>query len=322
MYNVFFWIFPYLQYKTTTNMHTRTLLLAFLVMSQLLHAQTEGREIPLYPAIVPNSYSLPADEQTDQRPTGGRFIMGTSVPTLTIFRPAKPNGQAVVICPGGGYRGVALDKEGLLVAQELLRDGITAFVLKYRTPSDKHQVDKSLAPLQDAQQAIRFVRQHAAEYQVHPRKVGIMGFSAGGHLAASAGTRFQKSADPNNTDTTSIRPDFLVLIYPVISFSDELVHAGSRTALLGEHPTDADILRCSAEKQVSPDTPPAFLVHAADDKTVPVGNSLAFYKACTDQGILSEMHLYPAGGHGFGLFNTTTPDKWIERLKNWMSTLQ
>ena len=286
---------------------------------QAQHAQ--GREIPLYPGEVPNSRRVPSTEQTEQRDVGGRFISGISMPTLTIFRPEKPNGQAVVICPGGGYRGVAFDKEGILVAQELIREGVTAFVLKYRSPSDRTNVDKSLAPLQDAQQAIRFVRQHAVEYGISPVKVGILGFSAGGHLAASAGTRFRKGADANNADTTSLRPDFLVLIYPVISFSEKLSHAGSRRLLLGEQPTEADILLCSAEKQVSSATPPVFLVHAADDKSVPVGNSLVFYQSCMDQGVSAEMHLYPAGGHGFGLNNPTTPDQWMERLKNWLKTL-
>lgn len=297
-------------------------MLSFVCMSVLLHAQDgQGREIPLYPGAVPNSRPVPSAEQTEQLDVGGRFISGTSVPTLTIFRPKQPNGQAVVICPGGGYRGVAFDKEGILVAQELIREGITAFILKYRSPSDRTNVDKSLAPLQDAQQAIRFVRQHAVEYGISPAKVGILGFSAGGHLAASAGTRFHKAVDPNNTDSTSLRPDFLVLIYPVISFSEKLGHAGSRRLLLGEQPTEADILLCSAEKQVSKTTPPVFLVHAADDKTVPVGNSLVFYQACIDKGVSAEMHLYPAGGHGFGLYNQTTPDQWIERLKNWLKIL-
>lgn len=301
-------------------MRTFLFLLCAVAMHYSLSAQTDGEEIPLYASAIPNVRTTSAQEQTDQRTTGGRFIAGTTVPTLTIFRPAKPNGQAVIICPGGGYRGVAFDKEGILVARELNQEGITAFVLKYRTPSDQAQIDKSLAPLQDAQQAIRYVRQRASAFSLSPNQIGIMGFSAGGHLAASAATRFQKPADPNNGDTTSLRPDFAILIYPVISFSNELTHAGSRTALLGERPNEADILRYSADKQVTPATPPTFLVHAADDKTVSVGNSLAFYEACIDQKVSAEMHLYPAGGHGFGLFNTTTPDLWIERLKNWLKT--
>lgn len=285
---------------------------------QNLSAQPEGKEIALYPGDIPNSRKVADTEQVEARANGGRFISKTAIPTLTAFVPEHPNGKAVVICPGGGYRGTAFDKEGVLVAQSLLEDSITAFVLKYRTPSDETNIDKSLAPLQDAQQAIRFVRKNAGKYHLDPQKIGIMGFSAGGHLAASAATRFQKPADPNEPDTTSLRPDFVVLIYPVISLSDELMHAGSRTNLLGENPSEAEILLCSADKQVSPQSPPAFLVHAADDKAVPVGNSLAYYRACLENGVPAEMHLYPKGGHGFGMFNTTTPDKWIERLKNWL----
>lgn len=286
-----------------------------------MHAQPKSSEIPLYPGAVPNSKNVPDPEQVEARATGGRFISGTAVPTLTIFEPAAPNGKAVVICPGGGYRGTAFDKEGILVAESLLEDSITCFVLKYRTPSDLTNVDKSLAPLQDAQQAIRYVRQQAPRYHLDRSKVGIMGFSAGGHLAASAATRYQQPADPDQMDTTALRPDFVILIYPVISFSEPLVHKGSRTNLLGDAPTEADILLCSPDQQVTPQSPPAFLVQAADDRAVPVGNSLAYYSACIANGVSAEMHLYPRGGHGFGLFNTTTKDVWMDRLKNWLRGL-
>ncbi len=298
--------------------NTSLILLLFLTVIFSAKAQ---QEMPLYPGVIPNSRNVPDPEVVEGRETGGRFISNTAVPTLTVFLPKHPNGKAVVICPGGGYRGTAIDKEGILVAQALNEDSITAFVLKYRIPQDLTNVDKSLAPLQDAQQAIRFVRKNAAKYRIGPAKIGIMGFSAGGHLAASAATRFHKMADSNETDTTSVRPDFVALVYPVISFTDELTHMGSRTNLLGANPSPADILLCSAEKQVTPDSPPAFLVHAADDKVVPVGNSLAYYSACLENGVSAEMHLYPKGGHGFGMFNTTTPDEWMGRLRNWVRTL-
>lgn len=289
-------------------------------LGTILEAQS-GREMPLYPDSIPNSRNVPDAEHTELRPYGVRFIYDTSIPTLTVFRPDHPNGKAVIICPGGGYRGVSIDSEGILVARELIRDSITAFVLKYRTPSDRTAFDKSLAPLQDAQQAIRHVRRHALDYQIRPDQIGIMGFSAGGHLAASLATRYDEAADPEQADSTSLRPDFAILIYPVISFDDALAHQGSRTNLIGDNPGTEKLLRFSAEKQVSANTPPVFLVHTADDETVPVGNSLAFYQACLDKGVSAEMHLYPAGGHGFGLFNRTTPDKWIERVKNWLTTL-
>lgn len=279
------------------------------------------KEIPLYSGAVPNARAVLDPERIVERATGGRAFHDTAVPTLTILTPTHPNGKAVIICPGGGYVKTAFDKEGLLVAQALLEDSITAFVLKYRIPQDLTNVDKSLAPLQDAQQAIRYVRKNAKMYQLDPAKIGIMGFSAGGHLASAAATHFQKPADTNETDTTSIRPDFVVLIYPVISFSDELTHRGSREHLLGPTPTAAEILYWSNEEQVDHAAPPAFLVHTADDKAVPVGNSLVYYEACIAHGIPVEMHLYPRGGHGFGMYNITTPDDWMGRLKNWLSTL-
>lgn len=291
-------------------------LLSFTLVS--LKAQ---QELPLYHSVIPNSRQVPDPERIVERETGGRSVHDTAVPTLTVFAPPHPNGKAVIICPGGGYVKTAIDKEGFLVAQSLLEDSITAFVLKYRIPQDLTNIDKSLAPLQDAQQAIRYVRKNAVTYQLDTDKIGIMGFSAGGHLASSAATHFRKPADSNERDTTSFRPDFVILIYPVISFTDELAHRGSRGYLLGPNPTAAEILEWSNEEQVNALSPPAFLVHAADDKSVSVGNSLAYYSACVRHGVPAEMHLYPQGGHGFGIYNTTTPDDWMERLKNWISTL-
>lgn len=294
------------------------LFLLLCILATALPAQ----ELPLYPAAIPNARDVPDPETERMLAENSRFIMWTAVPTLTIVRPEEPTGQAVVICPGGGYRGTAFEHEGIRIAEALKTVGVTSFVLKYRIPNDTTNVDKSLAPLQDAQQAIRYVRQNAATYGVDPQRVGIMGFSAGGHLAATAATLFHRMADSNETDTTSVRPDFVALIYPVISLADEaLVHAGSRTNLLGEGPPPALTMYFSPDQQVRDGGPPAFLVHAADDTVVPVGNSLAFYAACIAHGIPAEMHLYPAGGHGFGLDNPTTPDRWIDRLKNWLQTL-
>ena len=292
-----------------------------LFLTFLFSAISAQKEIPLYEGRIPNSRNVPDPERVVHRGENNRAFHKTANPSLTIYSPKRPNGKAIVICPGGGYGYTAFDKEGSLVAQSLIEEGVTAFILKYRIPQDSTNVDKSLAPLQDAQQAIRHVRKNAAEYDVHPLKIGIMGFSAGGHLAASAATHFHKIADPNNLDTTSVRPDFAVLIYPVISFTDELTHMGSRTNLIGDNPNETDIFYWSNEKRVTPDTPPSFLVHAADDKAVPVVNSLAYYSACLENEVPVEMHLYPEGGHGFGLFNTSTEDVWMDRLKNWLETL-
>lgn len=288
-------------------------------LTLFLFAQTE---MPLYSGPIPNSRDVPDPETVSDRGPNNRAFNDTAIPTLTIHSPATPNGQAVVICPGGGYSRTAFDKEGTLVAQELNKEGITAFVLKYRIPQDRTNVDKSIAPLQDAQQALRYARKNAAKYKVDPNKIGIMGFSAGGHLAASAATHFYRIADPNERDTTSVRPDFAILIYPVISFTDELTHKGSRNNLIGTAPSAAEVQYWSNEQMVTPQTPPTFLIHAADDQVVVVGNSLAFYQACIDHKVPVEMHLYPKGGHGFGLYNTTTEDVWVERLKNWLRGLE
>ena len=290
------------------------------LFSIMLHAQT-STEMPLYKGAIPNSKPTAAKERVDTRPNGTRFIFGTTQPTLTVFVPQKPNGQGVVICPGGGYSGTAIDHEGLAVAKAFNAIGVAAFVLKYRMPLDTSCIDRSIAPLQDAQQAIRLVRQNAVQWKVNPRKIGIMGFSAGGHLASTAATHFFENADPGEKDTTSVRPDFAILIYPVISFNDELAHGGSRGNLLGKNFSEAQKFRFSNEQQVTAAAPPAFLVHSADDKTVEVENSIAYYLACHKYNIPVEMHLYPKGGHGYGMSNPTTKDKWMDRLQNWIDSL-
>ena len=285
-----------------------------------IYAQTP-RESMLYPGKIPNSKPAENLEKTEVNQWGISFTTATSIPTITPYFPDQPNGKAVVICPGGGYFGTAGDHEGKQVAEALNAAGITAFVLKYRIPEDRYCIDKSVAPLQDAQQAIRFVRKNAAAWNIRPDQIGILGFSAGGHLAATAATHFTASADPSERDTTSVRPDFAVLIYPVISFSDSIGHLGSRTALLGEHPGKEQIRLFSNELQVTPQTPPTFLVHAEDDTVVPVGNSTAFYRACLQNRVPVEMHLYPKGGHGFGLNNPTAVEQWIDRLTGWIKRL-
>ena len=277
-------------------------------------------EIPLYKNGVPNSKSSPDKENSVFKDNVTR-IAKVSNPTLTIFRAAKPNGKAVVICPGGGYSILAFDKEGTRVAEEMNRWGITAFVLKYRLPDDSTNIDKSLAPLQDAQQAIRLVRTNAKEWGINKNQIGIMGFSAGGHVASTAATHFNFKADADNADTVSVRPDFAILIYPVISFDSTITHKGSRNNLIGAKASAEKTNFFSNELQVSKNTPPSFLVQAADDGAVPVENSLRYYEACVKNKVPAEMHLYPKGGHGFGLNNKTTDDNWMERLKNWLNRL-
>jgi pectinesterase len=279
------------------------------------------QQIPLYKDVVPNSKPASNKENSTFRDNVTR-IAKVSIPTLTIFKAAKPNGKAVIICPGGGYTILAFDKEGTRVAEEMNRWGITAFVLKYRLPDDTTMIDKSLAPLQDAQQAIRLIRENANEWGVNKNQIGIMGFSAGGHVAATAATHFKFIADAANADTTSVRPDFAVLIYPVISFDSSITHKGSRNNLIGATASDKLTNFFSNELQVDMETPPSFLVHAGDDAAVPVDNSVRYYLACIKNKVPVEIHLYPKGGHGFGMNNKSTDDNWLERLKNWINRLQ
>ncbi|MCW3094374.1 MAG: alpha/beta hydrolase [Ferruginibacter sp.] len=280
-----------------------------------------GVEMPLYKNAVPNSIAKANKENSTFQDNVTR-IAKVSVPTITMFKPAQANGKAVVICPGGGYGILAFDKEGTRIAEEMNKWGVTAFVLKYRLPEDSTMMDKSIGPLQDAQQAIRLVRKNAKEWGVNKNQIGIMGFSAGGHLAATATTHFTFKADASDSDTTSLRPDFSILCYPVISFDSTITHKGSRNNLIGSKATKEKTDFFSNELQVTKNTPPTFLVHAGDDGTVPVENSIRFYQACIKNKVPAEMHLYPKGGHGFGMNNTTTDDNWMERLKNWMNRLK
>jgi len=295
------------------------LLVITLFLAATSIAQTV-QEMPLYKGKVPNSIAAANAENLTFRDNVLR-IAKVSVPSITMFKPAQPNGKAVIICPGGGYAILAFDKEGTRMAEEFSKWGVTAFVLKYRLPDDVTMIDKSLAPLQDAQQAIRLVRNNAAAWGINPGQIGIMGFSAGGHVAATAATHFNMKADAGNSDTTSVRPDFAILLYPVISFDSTITHKGSRNSLVGANASAATIALFSNELQVTKNTSPSFLVHAGDDGGVPVENSVRFYQACIKNKVPVEMHLYPKGGHGFGMNNKTTDDNWLERLKNWMNRL-
>jgi len=285
-----------------------------ILMTTASFAQQQS--IPLYPNGVPNSKPTPA---TYKEVYGSDyFLFKVSVPTITPYfaDKEKANGTAVIICPGGGYAGLSMDNEGWSIAKAFNQIGVTAFVLKYRLPSDSIMIDKTIGPLQDAQRAIQMVRENAAKWNINPNKVGIIGFSAGGHLASTAITHFDKVVIAN-ADNISVRPDFGILLYPVISFGPE-AHVGSRENLIGKNPTQSQIDYYSNEKQVTANTPPTFLVQAEDDDVVPVENSLMFYDALLKNKVKAEMHIYPAGGHGFGLHNKTTKDYWFDRLTNWM----
>jgi acetyl esterase/lipase len=275
--------------------------------------------IPLYNGAVPGAKTPPADyvETIVNGTDGVARVSKVITPTLTAYFPVKPNGTAVIICPGGGYSILAFDKEGTLVAKRFSDLGITAFVLKYRLPSDAIMVDKSTGPLQDALQAIYLIRKNASVWNVNPAKIGIMGFSAGGHVASSLSVHYN-DVKVQNQEGISLRPDFSVLIYPVINFG-AYTHAGSVKNLLGDNPTEAQRKYFSGELHVDAQTPPAFLVHANNDGAVPVKNSLAYDEALAKNKVPAEMHIYQGGGHGFGMYNKTTKDDWFESLKNWMT---
>jgi acetyl esterase/lipase len=293
--------------------------LTFIIFVIALKAQP-AEPMNLYQSAIPGQKISDMKERFILV-NGTRRIYSVIEPTLTKFEPANPNGTAIIICPGGAYIRLSIDNEGEHVAKALNEKGITAFVLKYRLPNDSIMKDKTVGPLQDLQEAIRTVRKNATAWGLKENKIGVMGFSAGGHLASCATVHFKFKADRNNTDTINVRPDFSILIYPVINLSPKLAHKNSRNNLLGSQPTKKQIDFFSTDLQVNRLCPPVFLVHAADDSSVPVANSLRFYEACVKSKVLAEMHLYPKGGHGFGLENITTNDRWIERLFNWIDTL-
>ncbi|MDB5239424.1 MAG: endo,4-beta-xylanase [Spirosoma sp.] len=280
----------------------------FLAVSLTANAQ---EIIPLYAGTVPNSNT------SDVQETGAEsgVLKGITKPTLEFFKPApgKASGAAVIIIPGGGYGVVVYQGEGINIAKALAEKGVAAFILKYRLPSDAIMPDKKIGPLQDAQQAIKLVRDGATKWGIDARKVGIMGFSAGGHLASTAATHYEKSYVDNAT-STSLRPDFQILIYPVISMRDSLAHGGSRNNLLGKTPTQQDIALFSNELHVRADTPPTYLTHSADDKVVDVDNSIIYFEQLRRQKVPVEMHIYPKGDHGF-IFRHPG---WMEPLFAWM----
>ncbi len=287
-------------------------------MMQVAQAQTQ--EFPLYEGKVPNTKPHKNTESSATDANGILRISEVSIPSITVYPAPKEtaNGTAVIVFPGGGYRILAASHEGSDVAKELNKIGVTAFVLKYRIPDSTKQVDRTIAPLQDAQQALRFVRSKAESFGVNPNRVGILGFSAGGHLAATTATHFAQPVG-ELVDKSNVRPDFAVLLYPVITMKP-FGHRGSQEQLIGKNPSESLVALYSNELQVTPQTPPCFLVHAQDDGGVPVQNSLRFYDALVEKKVPAELHIYPKGGHGFGLNNKTTPDKWFERLKSWMDS--
>ncbi len=290
----------------------RTLIFALLFAAASAGAQTAT--IPLWPEGVPNARPQPGPERLDDEQ-----IRNVSVPMLTVYPASydRPAHTAVIICPGGGYEYLSSIREGQQDAQWLANLGITAFVLKSRLSDYGHP-----APLQDVLRAIRLVRSQAAHYGVAPDRIGVMGSSAGGHLAASAATLFDNPAGRTGAalDAVSARPDFVMLLYPVITMALPVTHAGSRKALLGAAPSAQLVKLMSADQQVSPATPPTLLIHSQDDGAVPVENSILFFQALTRAHVPAEMYIFEHGGHGMGMrAGLGTASSWTRRAEEWLS---
>jgi acetyl esterase/lipase len=275
----------------------------------------QNEVIEIWNHKVPNSINNTDYQEINDKETGK--ISKVTNPTLTVFIPENPNGTSVVICPGGGYAYLSIDKEGYKVAEWFNTLGITAFVLKYRLPSDDIMENKSVGPLQDAQESVSLIRRNASKWNLHPDKIGIIGFSAGGHLAATLSTQYHEKTYQSQ-DTTSAKPNFSMLIYPVISMTDEIAHKGSRNKLLGKNSASELNEKYSPEKQVTTQTPPAFLVHALDDGGVSFENSMVYLTALKKYNVPAEMHIYESGGHGFGLGNKGTSQFWTEACLKWL----
>ena len=276
--------------------------------------------LPLYPSAIPNSKPAPNTESSTT--SDGIFVISNvSKPTLTVYLPekSKATGEAIIVVPGGGYHIVAAGHEGSEVAKKLNEMGIAAFVLKYRIPDTAWMIHPEIGPIQDAQRAIQMVRENAEKWNINRHKIGMLGFSAGGHLVSTAATHYKHSYIANKKKT-SLRPDFVVLIYPVISFVDTAMHRGSLENLLGKNASMEMRKKFSAELNVTPQTPPTFLVHAKDDP-VSVRNTMLFADSLNEKGVFSEVLLYDSGGHGFGLVNKTSDISWPDKLREWMNKL-
>lgn len=283
-----------------------------LLAMSMSSAYSAPTVFPLWPEGVPGMKDIGPEQN------GKGYIQNTSNPTLTLVGPAvdRPNGTAIIVAPGGGYVRQAVDREGTQYANWLSTLGVTTFVLNYRMQEFGHP-----APLQDVLRAVRLLRSRAAEFGIDPSRIGVMGSSAGGHLAASAGTLFDNPAGRTGTDLdkVSARPDFLVLMYPVIAMEGPAAHMGSRKALLGANPSKELVQLMSVDRQVTQRTPPTLLIHTQADAAVPVENSILFYQALTKHKVPAEMYLFEQGAHGMGMRDGLgNASQWPRRAEEWL----
>ncbi|WP_445732231.1 alpha/beta hydrolase [Mariniflexile sp.] len=287
---------------------------------------SQNQIIPLWTENIPNQKV--SNEVEKQYYEGDIFWIGNvQEPAMQVYLPTKRSatGKAVIICPGGAYHHLAYDWEGTDIAKWLNSKGITAFVLKYRLPESKSLIVNHQAPLQDAQRAIRLVRYNAEKWHISKDKIGIIGFSAAGHLASTLGTHYDENTIKNkdSIDSLSARPDFMILMYPVITMKAPYTHVGSKTNLLGANPKQDLIDFYSNELHVNKNTPPTFICHSTDDDAVPVMNSIQFYQALVKEGVSVEMHIFPTGGHGFGLaVGKGYLQNWTTLLSDWLENLK
>ncbi|WP_342325387.1 alpha/beta hydrolase [Kosakonia sp. BYX6] len=288
------------------------------------HATT----FPVWPQGEASGASVsPVRFQLEEQHTGpspfDRSVTGVRAPEITVYAPQNPNGVGILVTPGGSYRRVVLDKEGSALAPVFNAKGYTLFVMTYRLPGDGH-AEGADAPLADVQRAMRVIRTRAAEWRIDPQRLGIMGFSAGGHAAASLGTRYNEPVyTPLDTvDEQSARPAFMALVYPVITMHAEIDHPMSRQQLIGDTPNDEQIHHYSAEQMADAQTPPTFLLHAVDDPAVKVENSVVMFSALRRLGVPVEMHLFEQGKHGFGIRDALGLPVaiWPELMMAWIAT--
>lgn len=298
------------------------------LLSMMRSAVARATTFPVWPqGEAPGAHCSPVRFQLEEQHTGpsefDRSVTGVRAPQITVYRPDKPNGVGILITPGGSYRRVVLDKEGSALADCFNAQGYTLFVMIYRLPADGH-AEGADAPLADVQRAMRTLRARAHEWQLDPARLGILGFSAGGHAAASLGTRFHERVYPpqDAIDNESARPAFMALVYPVITMQEQIDHPLSRQQLIGDSPTAEQIRRYSAEQMADSTTPPTFLLHAVDDPAVKVENSVVMFSALRRLGVPVEMHLFEQGKHGFGLRDAQglPVAVWPELLMAWIAS--
>lgn len=289
-----------------------------ILLASMSNISAQYTTIPLFDPPAPGNKDVMVEEEKTTSGRGSKRITNVTNPQLWHFQASgETPSPAVIICPGGGYRYQAYEHEGIQVAKWLASLGYHAFVLKYRLPDESLFTNAPYIPLIDTRQAIITVRKNAHEFGIDPDKIGIMGFSAGGHLAASASVLFNYEI-PFSAFGPEVRPDFSILIYPVISMTDSLAHKGSRKALLGtDYPPEmAEFF--SLEKQVTPAVPPTYIIHAADDRSVVPENTKIYASALRDKNVPVEEIILPKGGHGFGFKKESPAFKWTEYLANWL----